>query len=204
MFLKRKLKFPEHFRKKSVCYTFFYDSVISKHDCIKCLLKTSAFILQNPGKRFFVVWHSFSVTLEENTPWKFPYVPLLLYIFMWTVSFLTTLKTYALFQVISPEVIQRWHDAWIYTDHAKLRSQVWHLNLLKVIVPEDIKRCRLCPPAPGGHVIPLQSVIKLLGLIASLTDKRLSLNSFFSCNVLPNVKPWIGVKMGDYKYKSWK
>lgn len=79
-----------------------------------------------------------------------------------------------------------WSDsavAWCmdYTDHAKLRSQVWHLNLLKVIVPEDIKRCRLCPPAPGGHVIPLQSVMKLLGLkqVASLTDKRLSLNSFF-------------------------
>lgn len=79
------------------------------------------------------------------------------------------------------------------------------LELVKSHCARRHQWCRLCPPAPGGHVIPLQSVIKLLGLkqVASLTDKRLSLNSFFfPCNVLPNVKAWIGVKMGDNKYKS--
>ena len=69
---------------------------------IPYLLKISALTLRSSGKGFFVVWHSFSFTLEENSPWQFPYVDLLLYIFMSTVSFLTIFKTHALSQVICP------------------------------------------------------------------------------------------------------
>lgn len=89
--------------KRELDATPFYEPTISRYDSIKCLLKISAFTLRSSGKRFFVVWHSFSFTPEENAPWKFPYVDLLLYIFMSTVSFLTTFKTYALSQVISPK-----------------------------------------------------------------------------------------------------
>lgn len=89
-------------RKLNGCYTI-YDPATFKYDSIKCLLKVSAITLRSSWKGLFVVWHHFSFTPEVNAPWKFPYVDLLLYIFMPTVSFLTTFKTYALFQVISPK-----------------------------------------------------------------------------------------------------
>ena len=117
----------------------FYDPTTSRYDSIKYLLKMSALTLRSSGKGLFVVWHSFSFTLEENSSWKFPYADLLLYRFMSTVSFLTIFKTHALSQVISPR--SNAAIAWFmdYGDCAKLYKQVWHFYLVKVIVPVHIK-----------------------------------------------------------------
>lgn len=102
-FAEKKLKFPKHFQKHFeenwMLYLFMIQLFLGM---IPYLLKISALTLRSSGKGFFVVWHSFSFTLEENSPWQFPYVDLLLYIFMSTVSFLTIFKTHALSQVICP------------------------------------------------------------------------------------------------------
>lgn len=132
----------------------------------------------SPGKRFFVVWHSFSFTLEENSPWKFPYVHLLLYIFMSTVPFLTTFKTYALSQVISPKSNSAVTWFMDYGDCIKLWKQVWHFYLVKVTVPEHIKWQDL-PTGLDMHVVLLLSVINLSLLKQAVGfSKRLSLHIF--------------------------
>lgn len=102
-FSEKKLKFPKHFQKHFERWMLYllHDLTISGA-CDSIPFKNFCSHSQKLWKGFFVVWHSFSFTLEENYMHDNSICWSSLYIFMSTVSFLIIFKTHALSQVICP------------------------------------------------------------------------------------------------------
>lgn len=137
-FLKEKAEVSEAFQKENwMLHLFMIPPLLD-------MIPWSAFLRSPPSfseaQGRDSVWSDipFHLLWRKNAPWKFPYVDFLLYIFMPTVSFLTTFKTYALSQAISPKSNAAIASFMDYEDCAKFPRQVRHFYWVKVIVPEHI------------------------------------------------------------------